>query len=237
MSRLTPGPGDQDGEASSSFVQDASDDDGGSYALTLPSDPFLESAFIVCEQNHTGPEVPDLGTKSLRSIAEICYLKELRQMLHGESPPATSVCDGEVELSQPVTVRWDLGSRHGVVRFPAPPNDDSFQHLHEICQSVVSEEKQLHLKLHKTDFTTDFHPYDYGINHIIEQLMLPSILNASEYSNLIGSKYFGVKTELETLNVRLGFANNEPRSEADPILNKNQFGFLIVPLPSLRPGM
>jgi hypothetical protein len=188
----------------------------------------------VFEQNYgTGPKVPDYGTKSLQSVAEIGCLRKLQQMLYGEWPAATSVCNGEVKVSQPVTVRWESESAMGVLKFPSS-DDDPFKLLYENCQLVTPKENEFHhsnVKLHKTDFTTDFHPYDYGIIDTIEQFLLPSILNAPMYSNLARSNYFEVKAELEAMNIRSSFVNNESHlKEEDSTLKKDQFGYLYVRL-------
>ncbi len=87
------------------------------------------------------------------------------------------------------------------------------------------------VELHKTDFIIDFHFYDYGIINTIEQFLLPSILNAPMYSNLARSNYFEVKAELEAMNIRSSFVNNEScLKKEDSILKKDQFEYLYVHL-------
>ncbi len=211
---------------------DASESNYGSQHWSKTPNPFLQSASVVSEENYgTGPEVPDHGTKSLRSTAEIGCLRNLQRMLYGEWPAATSVCNGEVKVSQPVTVRWEFESAMGVLKFPSS-DDDPFKLLYENCQLVTPKEnRHSNVELHKTDFTTDFHPYDYGIIDTIEQFLLPSILNAPMYSNLARSNYFGVKAELEAMDIRSSFVNNESRlKEEDSTLKKDQFGYLYVHL-------
>jgi hypothetical protein len=112
--------------------------------------------------------------------------------------------------SSPVTIRWDSyssPSRVTRIRFPVDiENKDehaSLRQLIEDCQpasfgykgeNVIDDAYRKATKMDRSDFSSDFCPYELGIVDTIAQVLMP---NAGKD---IATK--GVKAELYKLNVR-----------------------------------
>ncbi|KAL8413522.1 hypothetical protein RB594_004964 [Gaeumannomyces avenae] len=143
----------------------------------------------------------------------------------------------------PISIRWDSPQGNGAVgvakvTFPVtkPDGEASFTKLAQDCQpasfgyqgkDVLDESYRKAAKMDRSDFSSDFCPYELGIIDTIAQVLL---LNTRD-----GVWTKGVRAELYKLNIYSspsGFFKSHvdtPRSEA-------QFGSLVVCLPYKHEG-
>ena len=87
------------------------------------------------------------------------------------------------------------------------------------------------LKLEPSQFTTNFHPHDYGILDDLAQILLPSYLGG----NRKDEDLLGVHAELYKLNV-YSAPSGIFKSHVDTPRSGNQFGSLVVCLPASHEG-
>lgn len=87
------------------------------------------------------------------------------------------------------------------------------------------------LKLEPSQFTTNFHPHDYGILDDLAQILLPSYLGGDRNDEDL----LGVHAELYKLNV-YSAPSGIFKSHVDTPRSDNQFGSLVVCLPASHEG-
>lgn len=87
------------------------------------------------------------------------------------------------------------------------------------------------LKLEPSQFTTNFHPHDYGILDDLAQILLPSYLGGDRKDEDL----LGVHAELYKLNV-YSAPSGIFKSHVDTPRSGNQFGSLVVCLPASHEG-
>ncbi|KAL8735797.1 MAG: hypothetical protein Q9166_000661 [cf. Caloplaca sp. 2 TL-2023] len=94
-----------------------------------------------------------------------------------------------------VTIRWDTEGYldHHKVSFPLSENDTASESLVQHCQpvtfghgdrDVLDETYRKASKLDNTAFSTNFHPHDCGIVDAVQQILMPSTLDASQGGTL-----------------------------------------------------
>ena len=137
----------------------------------------------------------------------------------GGSVPLSDLSTGELRsgaenLLPSVNLRWDPTDAYmnrSKITFPLSRHDDIPQSmlsrlLHH-CepatfgvggQNVLDEEYRKAAKLDTSQFSTNFHPHDYGIVDSIQQILLPSTIRGGQG---VGIGPQGVRAELYKLNV------------------------------------
>lgn len=123
---------------------------------------------------------------------------------------------GAQNLVPSVIIRWDSKDsylRQSKIAFPLPYQDDVSGRMLSIllhhCQpatfgvggrDVLDEEYRKAGKLDTSEFSTNFHPHDYGILDSIQQILLPSTIRGGQG---VGIGPQGIRAELYKLNVCL----------------------------------
>jgi hypothetical protein len=157
-------------------------------------------------------ERPHLGSHDPRSIkaaehfeAENKLLESVRATVRGHKADATFACGGSIPDKR-VTVAFQAAGEDGPVQKIAFPSKDAMAEIAPLVQAseaasfglggeaVLDPSYRSALKLDNENFTTSFHPYDFGIVNAIQQLLLPSVYPGGNHQPYI-------VTELYKLNV------------------------------------
>ena len=156
-------------------------------------------------------------------------LQKLASAVDGHAATATFACGGSIpirdlatsnllfdaqNLVPPVTIRWDAAESNksqSKIRFPLPDDDisrETFNLLLQRCNpatfgfgghDILDETYRKAAKLDPSDFSTNFHPHDYGILDSIQQILLPSTIKGGQG---VGIGPQGIRAELYKLNVQ-----------------------------------
>ncbi|KMU86422.1 hypothetical protein CIHG_04211 [Coccidioides immitis H538.4] len=183
-------------------------------------------------------------------------LDELKSVVKDDQSAALFTCGGSIAIthsqdrcdvlrqSSPVTLYWS--SKDGTICKTILPgsnadsNTGSFQTLVEDCtpatfglghRDVLDPSYRHAGKLDTGRFGTTFHPADFGILDSVEQTLLPNI--SSSLENAL--EFRRVRAELYKLNVYSG-PSGLFRAHVDTPRSPNQFGSLVVCLPSPHQG-
>ena len=201
------------------------------------------------------------STSSLQAQDEGIVLENLRLSVTGAKADASFCCGGSVAIkpfaantvlmnskaaSPPVILHWDQpdGGAGRIVFGDEKTSSTEFQaHIRNMCsscqaatfgrqgQDVYDATYREALKLEPSQFTTNFHPHDYGILDDLAQILLPSYLGGDrEDEDLLG-----VHAELYKLNV-YSAPSGIFKSHVDTPRSDNQFGSLVVCLPASHEG-
>jgi hypothetical protein len=152
--------------------------------------------------------------------------------------------------SPPVILHWDQPDGRpgrmvfGDEKMSSAEFQAEFQaHIRDMCsscqvatfgrqgQDVYDATYREALKLEPSQFTTNFHPHDYGILDDLAQILLPSYLGG----NRKDEDLLGVHAELYKLNV-YSAPSGIFKSHVDTPRSSNQFGSLVVCLPASHEG-
>ncbi|KAI1954612.1 hypothetical protein LOZ59_004814 [Ophidiomyces ophidiicola] len=178
-------------------------------------------------------------------------LDELRYIIKDSESKALFTCGGSVNIvtqrnddllrgSLPITFYWTSEGKD-LYKTMLPEDNSrsdytSFQMLVDTCtpatfglgqQDVLDPSYRHAGKLDVDRFCSTFHPADFGILESIEQTLLPNI--SSTLQNQL--EFRRVKAELYKLNVYSG-PSGVFRAHVDTPRSSNQFGSLVVCLPS-----
>jgi hypothetical protein len=201
------------------------------------------------------------STSSLQAQDEGNVLENLRLSVTGAKADASFCCGGSVAIqpfaantvivdskaaSPPVILHWDQpdgGPGRMVFGDEKTSSAESQAHIRNMCnscqaatfgrqgQDVYDATYREALKLEPSQFTTNFHPHDYGILDDLAQILLPSYLGGDrEDEDLLG-----VHAELYKLNV-YSAPSGIFKSHVDTPRSDNQFGSLVVCLPASHEG-
>jgi hypothetical protein len=201
------------------------------------------------------------STSSLQAQDEGVVLENLRLSVTGAKADASFCCGGSVTIksftantvivdskpaSPPVILHWDQpnGGSGRMVFGDEKMSSAEFQaHIRDMrssCQAatfgrqgqdVYDATYREALKLEPSQFTTNFHPHDYGILDDLAQILLPSYLGG----NRKDEDLLGVHAELYKLNV-YSAPSGIFKSHVDTPRSGNQFGSLVVCLPASHEG-
>ncbi|GLA46308.1 hypothetical protein AnigIFM63604_009780 [Aspergillus niger] len=165
----------------------------------------------------------------------------------GGSIPITNLIDSEQSAAGPMSPRVQIvhwGDEHEFTaqRLTLPLLNDAsdssihgLQELLDACQpasfgrggqDILDPEYRRAGKLDPDRFLTSFHPADFGIIELIEQILLPGI--SSETENRL--QFRKLKAELYKLNVYSG-PSGHFRKHVDTPRSEHQIGSLVVCLP------
>jgi hypothetical protein len=201
------------------------------------------------------------STSSLQAQDEGIVLENLRLSVTGAKADASFCCGASVAIkpfaantvivdskaaSPPVILHWDQpDGGPGRMTFGDEKTSSAEFHAHiqnmrSSCQAatfgrqgqdVYDATYREALKLEPSQFTTNFHPHDYGILDDLAQILLPSYLGGDrEDEDLLG-----VHAELYKLNV-YSAPSGIFKSHVDTPRSDNQFGSLVVCLPASHEG-
>ncbi len=192
--------------------------------------------------------------------AQRAALEDLKHTVVGAKASASFSCGGFVTISNdiavnsaatrkavapPVVLHWDTSddqSRKIIFGSESSETAETQTTIQEMCnscqlasfgrqgQDVYDPAYRQALKLEPSQFTTNFHPHDYGILDELAQILLPAYLGDREDEDLIG-----VHAELYKLNVYEG-PSGKFKSHVDTPRSDNQLGSLVVCLPSYHEG-
>jgi len=201
------------------------------------------------------------STSSLQAQDEGVVLENLRLSVTGAKADASFCCGGSVAIkpfaantvtvdskavSPPVILHWDQpDGRPGRMVFGDEKTSSAeFQaHIRNMCsscqaasfgrqgQDVYDATYREALKLEPSQFTTNFHPHDYGILDDLAQILLPSYLGGDRKDEDL----LGVHAELYKLNV-YSAPSGIFKPHVDTPRSDNQFGSLVVRLPASHEG-
>ncbi|KAL8867677.1 MAG: hypothetical protein Q9174_005507, partial [Haloplaca sp. 1 TL-2023] len=142
------------------------------------------------------------------------------------------------------SIRWDIDEEtaHHKVSFPCSDKGvQGFEALVRVCEpatfgldnrDVLDEGYRKAGKLDNTAFSTNFHPHDFGIVDVVQQILMPTSMGEARESSKIPHR---VRAELYKLNVYSG-PSGKFLSHVDTPRGVNQFGSLVVCLPSAHEG-
>ncbi|RAK95204.1 2OG-Fe(II) oxygenase [Aspergillus ibericus CBS 121593] len=200
---------------------------------------------------------PSGGARALTRGAFTEACQQLREAIESETSAASFACGGTIPIAKDATdsaesaseptspaVRvWIAGDDSSARRLTLPVAGDAadsctntLQDLVAACQpasfgrggeDVFDPEYRRAGKLEPKDFLTSFHPADYGIIELIEQILLPGV--SSDTDNRL--QFRKVKAELYKLNVYSG-PSGHFRKHVDTPRSEHQIGSLVVCLPS-----
>ncbi|WEW58788.1 hypothetical protein PRK78_004256 [Emydomyces testavorans] len=238
-------------------------DKWSSFGKSPSGDPKLHKKLLeaLAARDSDSPEVrlpqSDFETDpSGKSYTPSPQMGELRGIIEDRQNRASFTCGGSIKIvrpqderellrqSLPIALYWSSeDGRAHKVELPegtSSPNSSRFQRLVAECAPAtfgLGQEDVLDLsyrragKLDADRFSTSFHPADFGILHSIEQTLLPNI-NSAQQNAL---EFRRVRAELYKLNVY-----SEPsglfRAHVDTPRSQDQFGSLVVCLPSAHEG-
>lgn len=147
--------------------------------------------------------------RKLERVAEEQLLQTLSSSIEEQSSTALYACGGAIGIDeghQPITIRFDVGKPKGTARkvvFPTT-SDTDVQELVKTClpasfgragKDVFDESYRRAGKLDNLNFSTSFHPADFGIIDSIQQLLRPGIKGSELNPSTM------VRAELYKLNV------------------------------------
>ncbi|KAF7942290.1 hypothetical protein EAE99_000340 [Botrytis elliptica] len=144
----------------------------------------------------------------------------------------------------PVVLRWDPkpGNVCEKIVFPVSTTSKSMEALLQTCvpasfglggNDVLDETYRKAGKLDRSQFSTDFHPHDYGILDIIAQTLLQDVFQKDFLRNRRDHR--GVLAELYKLNIYSG-PSGKFKAHVDTPRGTRQFGSLVVCLPYSHQG-
>ena len=177
------------------------------------------------------------------------------------SGSSTFACGGDIKIDPthgdasgegscpPVIVRWD-GEGINKIKFPqsleSPENGGLAQLLARSEQAtfghggkdVLDESYRKASKLDNTEFSTNFHPHDYGIIDAIRQTLFSTLVSPASKGEQLDAhrKGFGVIAKLYKLNV-YSAPSGKFKPHVDTPRAPEQFGSLVVSLPCPHQGM
>ncbi|CAI6289386.1 unnamed protein product [Periconia digitata] len=134
-----------------------------------------------------------------------------------------------------VQVRFGISGQGYCVNFGQDGPSKDFKYLLDACQpasfgrggeAVLDEKYRKAGKLDRSEFATNFCPYEAGIIDVLTQLLVPEY----KYRNLNS-----IKAELYKLNI-YSAPNGKFRPHVDTPRNEYQIGSLVVSLPSKHTG-
>jgi len=192
--------------------------------ITIPDSDYESDTAMPDSQFSKKPQ------KSLQRLAEKKVLQDLMEAVEGYQAKANYCLGGSIPISEtptvyssvagpittpPVSLRFDQGNGETTkITFPIEPanTQDDLAELLKTCtpatfgvggRDVLDESYRKAGKLDSTDFSVDFHPYDFGVVDAIAQTLLPGIgkmmrsLNSAENN----SEHWGVVAKMYKLNV------------------------------------
>ena len=141
----------------------------------------------------------------------------------------------------PVVIRWD-GHAGRKFTFPASSSEKAQSSIEELMadcapatfnhngKDILDSSYRHASKLDNTQFSTNFHPHDYGILSAIAQTLLPSVARSDIGGRNNTMEHCGVVAELYKLNIYSG-PSGKFMAHVDTPRGPRQFGSLVVCLP------
>ena len=141
----------------------------------------------------------------------------------------------------PIVIRWD-GHTSRKITFPASGlthGQSSIEDLMADCapdtfgyngKDILDSSYSHAYKLDNTQFSTNFHPHDYGILSAIGQTLLPSIAKTDLGGRNNKMEHCGVLAQLHKLNIHSG-NSGKFLAHVDTPQSPRQFGSLVICLP------
>ena len=169
------------------------------------------------------------------------------QVMHDyEVPSDFPTVSGRLH-APPIAIRWD-GQAGRKITFPVGDlthGQSSIDELMADCvpatfghkgKDILDSSYRHASKLDNTQFSTNFHPHDYGILSAIAQILLPGIARSDLGGQNKAMEHFGVAAELYKLNIYSG-PSGKFMAHVDTPRGPRQFGSLVVCLPFSHQGM
>ena len=151
-------------------------------------------------------------------------------------------------MAAPVVIRWD-GDDVQRLQLPSAIGEEdkttaSLLQLLSDCtpatfghkgKDVYDESYRKAAKLDNTQFSTNFHPHDYGILTAISQALLPRIVKSELETDDSARRQIGLYAELYKLNI-YSSPSGKFQPHVDTPRGPAQFGSLVVCLPYAHQG-
>lgn len=166
-----------------------------------PTDPLIKAKGT--EKQETDPEVSSPSKLALAKLKTVIKRKHAANVF---------TCGGEVATGK-VTVSFETALQDGknmkMVEFPGA-RPDALRRLARTCHpatfdsqgtEVLDSTRHNALKLEASQFVTSFHPYDFGIVDVIQQILLPG------HAGYISMGRPSITTELHQLNASPPFVS------------------------------
>ncbi|MCJ1285541.1 hypothetical protein MMC26_004882 [Xylographa opegraphella] len=165
----------------------------------------------------------------------------------------------------PIVIRWDCENGTHKTQFPAPINTNENNTDDPLCstttdlveectpttfgsagEDAINEPYWKAVELDSTRFSTNFSPHDSGIIAAISQVLLPSFVRPGQpprgfcpqpdlRTGYACVDHSSLSAELDKFNINPA-PSGKCRARVDTLKGRNQFGLLVVCLPSAHQG-